>query len=179
MVRAINSKIKAFDNNSLIRRLPIYRVLYVVAHNFPQHVHIRSTHPTSIKMKVIVAVTTSLLVAIHTATKADAFSLNMSSDNKSTTPSRRSFLSTAAASVAAMGTIATFQPANYAEAATPTIYKLDSGVTYATLKEGKGSYPQPGDIVAIEYTGYLTSGAIFDKTHSEGAQNALLFKLGR
>jgi len=32
--------------------------------------------------------------------------------------------------------------------------------------------------VAIEYTGYLTSGQIFDATHSEGKTNALLFKLG-
>ena len=49
----------------------------------------------------------------------------------------------------------------------------------AVLKDvDKKSYPQPGDIVAIEYTGYLTSGAIFDGTHSEGKQNALLFKLG-
>ena len=37
---------------------------------------------------------------------------------------------------------------------------------------------QEGDIVAIEYTGYLTSGSIFDGTHAEGKQNALLFKFG-
>ena len=35
-----------------------------------------------------------------------------------------------------------------------------------------------GDIVAIEYTGYLANGQIFDATHSEGKSNSLLFKLG-
>lgn len=73
-------------------------------------------------------------------------------------------------------TIATTQPA---EAATPQIYNLPSGVKYAILKDvTKGSFPQTGDIVAVEYTGYLRNGQIFDATHSEGKQNALLFKLG-
>ena len=35
-----------------------------------------------------------------------------------------------------------------------------------------------GDIVAIDYTGYLVNGQIFDATHSEGKSNALLFKIG-
>jgi FKBP-type peptidyl-prolyl cis-trans isomerase len=35
-----------------------------------------------------------------------------------------------------------------------------------------------GDIVAIDYTGYLANGQIFDATHSGGKNNALLFKLG-
>jgi FKBP-type peptidyl-prolyl cis-trans isomerase len=66
-----------------------------------------------------------------------------------------------------------------ANAAAPTIYNLNSGIKYAVLKDvQKGSYPQKGDIVAIEYTGYLTTGAIFDGTHSEGKLNALLFNLG-
>ena len=33
--------------------------------------------------------------------------------------------------------------------------------------------------MAIEYTGYLTDGTIFDATHSEGKSNALLFQLGQ
>ena len=32
--------------------------------------------------------------------------------------------------------------------------------------------------MAIEYTGYLANGQIFDATHSEGKSNSLLFKLG-
>lgn len=35
-----------------------------------------------------------------------------------------------------------------------------------------------GDFVAIDYTGYLANGQIFDATHAEGKQNALLFNLG-
>jgi len=53
---------------------------------------------------------------------------------------------------------------------------------YAILKQPpdlkKASVPAPGDIVAIEYTGYLSDGRIFDGTHSEGKKNALTFKLG-
>ncbi|KAG7364522.1 peptidylprolyl isomerase [Nitzschia inconspicua] len=130
-------------------------------------------------MKVFaVVVAIALLAALHPST--DAFSLEMrtlTSDNL-VSSSRRSFFSSTAASLGALASIALVQPAEKVEAASPAIYKLDSGITYATLKEGKGSYPQAGDIVAIEYTGYLTNGAIFDKTHSEGSQNALLFKLG-
>jgi FKBP-type peptidyl-prolyl cis-trans isomerase len=110
-------------------------------------------------------------------TKVDAFSLPTGIDGS--TASRRGFLSTAASAAGAVLTAASAQPSGSAQAATPTIYKLNSGVKYAILKEAtKGSYPQPGDIVAIEYTGYLTTGTIFDGTHSEGKQNALLFKLG-
>ena len=64
--------------------------------------------------------------------------------------------------------------------AAPEIFNTPSGIKYAVLKEpkNKGSYPLNGDIVAIEYTGYLTDGSIWDSTHSEGKSNALLFKLG-
>merc|ERR1711990_339855 len=56
---------------------------------------------------------------------------------------------------------------------------MGTGIKYAVLKDSdKASRPQKGDIVAIEYTGYLTSGAIFDGTHGEGKQNALVFTLG-
>lgn len=122
------------------------------------------------------------------------------SSASSSSSSRRSFLSqatvgTAAATLAGVATTTTMTavlplpPAQAATAATtattakPQIYKLSSGIKYAVLKDvpkgkGGGGFPQPGDIVAIEYTGYLTDGAIFDGTHSEGKQNALLFKLG-
>jgi FKBP-type peptidyl-prolyl cis-trans isomerase len=64
-------------------------------------------------------------------------------------------------------------------AATPEITTLESGIKYATLKKpGKDFAPQKGDIVAIEYTGYLADGTIWDSTHAEGKNNNLLFKLG-
>jgi FKBP-type peptidyl-prolyl cis-trans isomerase len=135
-------------------------------------------------MKEFAVVVAALGFVILHRFAVDAFSLDMSLSSmskKPTAPTRRAFLSTAFATLGAAASVASLQPVERAQAATssPSIYKLNSGVTYATLKEGKGSFPQPGDIVAIEYTGYLTSGAIFDKTHSEGSQNALLFKLGR
>jgi hypothetical protein len=116
--------------------------------------------------------------------QAGAFSMSMVSEN---TPTRRGFMANAATSAAAVITASTLQSTGAANAA-PTIYNLNCGVKYALLKDaekgsfltdpGQGSYPHQGDIVAIEYTGYLTSGVIFDGTHSEGKSNALLFKLG-
>ena len=62
------------------------------------------------------------------------------------------------------------------------IYNTSKGVKYAITKDlkkgAKETYPQPGDIVAVDFTGYKTNGQIFDATHSEGKSNALLFKLG-
>ena len=50
---------------------------------------------------------------------------------------------------------------------------------YAILQQGKGkSSPLKGDLVAIEYTGYLADGTVFDATHSTGKNNVLLFELG-
>jgi FKBP-type peptidyl-prolyl cis-trans isomerase len=60
------------------------------------------------------------------------------------------------------------------------IYNTPSGIKYAVIRKeaNKSTFPQMGDIVAIEYTAYLTNGQIWDSTHSEGKSNALLFKLG-
>jgi len=113
-------------------------------------------------------------MAITLAPECQGFSITMVSQN----PSRRTVMKTAASSVAAViatGSVTTLvPPAN----AAPSIYKLDSGIKYAITKESDRGYPQPGDIVAVEYTGYLSNGVIFDATHSEGKSNALLFKLG-
>jgi len=91
--------------------------------------------------------------------------------------SRRSFISSAAASVAAA-----FVVTPTSTHAAPQIFTTNKGVKYAITKDlpkdAKKISPQPGDIVAIEYTGYLTSGQIFDSTHAEGKNNVLLFKLG-
>lgn len=119
-------------------------------------------------MKTILSLTLAVAAVCHTS----AFSLSMNLPEMST---RRAFIGSSAAAVVAATTLQAPQIAN----AGPAIYKLDCGIKYAVTKDtDKKQYPQQGDIVAIEYTGYLTSGQIFDGTHSEGKSNALLFKLG-
>lgn len=111
--------------------------------------------------------------------EANAFSLSMKSSEEVSTISRRSLFSTigATATAAVIGA-SNGTPAN----AAPQIFTTPSGIKYAVLKEPKDSkkapYPQKGDIVAIDYTGYLSNGQIFDSTHSESSSNSLLFKLG-
>lgn len=66
-----------------------------------------------------------------------------------------------------------------AATASPEIFTTPNGIKYATTKKGTGKgSPIDKDIVAIEYTGYLTDGTIFDATHAEGKQKALVFELG-
>ncbi len=38
------------------------------------------------------------------------------------------------------------------------------GVSYAVTKKGKGAYPKKGDIVVVEYKGYLTNGEMFEES---------------
>jgi len=97
--------------------------------------------------------------------------------------SRRSFLSNvgaaAAASVVAGTSSSGFAPQRANAAAAPEILQTPKGIKYATLQSARDkSPPLKGDLVAIEYTGYLTDGTIFDATHSTGKNNALLFELG-
>lgn len=106
-------------------------------------------------------------------------------ENARNSLNRRSFFSNVASvSIVPVVTAASFGVGGGgmilpATAASPEIFNLKSGIKYAITKPSeKGQYPQVGDIVAIEYTGYLTNGQIFDATHSEGKKNALLFKLG-
>lgn len=93
--------------------------------------------------------------------------------------SRRAFV-TGAISSAVVGALSLRQ-IDPAVAATPEIFKTPNGIKYAVTREQDSKNavtPREGDIVAIEYTGYLTDGEIFDATHAEGKKNALLFKLG-
>lgn len=123
--------------------------------------------------KLLSVIATTLLLG-----RTSAFSLSMQQQGGA---SRRAFfqktVSTAAAGVVATS-VPTILPAN----AAPEIYNTPSGLKYAILKQPKdpkkATVPQDGDLVAIEYTGYLTSGQIFDSTHAEGKANALSFKLG-
>lgn len=92
---------------------------------------------------------------------------------------RRSFFTES--SYGALGFIAssTFSVPQAAVSA-PEIFNTPSGIKYAILRDtnSKTASPVNGDFVAIEYTGYLTNGQIWDSTHAEGKGNALLFKLG-
>ena len=121
----------------------------------------------------------ALPLVLGPRTIVEGFSLSMVAENQLPTSSRRGFFSAAVTSVGAVVTAAALQPAGNAVAA-PTIYNLPNGIKYAITQDvTKGSYPRGGDIIAIEYTGYLSNGAIFDATHSIGKKNALGFQLGR
>ena len=84
-----------------------------------------------------------------------------------TSSTRRNFfskvVSTTTLIVSTSGLIEVVSP-DQALAASPEMFKTPNGIKYATLKKptGKGS-PIDKDIVAIEYTGYLTDGTIFGK----------------
>ena len=72
---------------------------------------------------------------------------------------RRAFISKITSTGIAIGGVAAagVSPA----LAGPEILKLSSGIKYAITKPSeKGQYPESGDIVAIEYTGYLSSGQV-------------------
>jgi len=100
-----------------------------------------------------------------------AFSVDSNSN------SRRNFLTTLTTGASAAAAAVVVAPS--IASAGPEILKLDSGIKYAITKPSEsGKIPLQGDFVVIEYTGYLTSGQIFDATHAEGRKNALLFKLG-
>jgi FKBP-type peptidyl-prolyl cis-trans isomerase len=92
-------------------------------------------------------------------------------------PSRRAFLTRAVATATAAAVPFIAGP-NSALAA-PQIFTTPGGIKYAVTKESSSKVvPQDKDIVAIEYTGYLTDGSIFDATHAQGKKNALMFEVG-
>mmetsp|Transcript_15325 Transcript_15325/g.18653 ORF Transcript_15325/g.18653 Transcript_15325/m.18653 type:complete len:184 (-) Transcript_15325:210-761(-) len=109
-----------------------------------------------------------------------AFILSFSGISAFSSGSRRAFMNkVGGASAATFGFATATVPLIESANAAPEILKTASGIKYAVTKEtDKKNFPQSGDIVAIEYTGYLSNGQIFDATHSEGKKNALLFKLG-
>jgi FKBP-type peptidyl-prolyl cis-trans isomerase len=130
-------------------------------------------------MMRLVLIFAAFVSVLCVRTKVAAFSLSMTTEQQAS--SRRGFLNTAATSAVAgaIVTAVSLQPTVKADAAAPTIYNLSNGIKYAVTKDvAKGSFPQEGDICAIEYTGYLSNGAIFDATHAEGNKKMLLFKLG-
>jgi FKBP-type peptidyl-prolyl cis-trans isomerase len=121
-----------------------------------------------------------ILVAVVMTATSNAYNLGTSE------PSRRTFLQRAASSaVAALVGVgsSTMLPSTGplpVQAAAPQIFDTANGIKYAVLipPKDKSAPPAKGDLVAIEYTGYLTDGTVFDSTHAEGKRNALLFQLG-
>jgi len=98
----------------------------------------------------------------------------------STIEGRRAFVShVGKASAAAVG-VASVLTESPDVASAVVMQNTEGGVKYAVTNDskGKGGYPQNGDVIAIEYTGYLTSGQIFDSTHALGQNKPLVFVLG-
>ena len=127
-------------------------------------------------MKTIVSAI--LLASASILDGVAGFSVTMSS-GRPQIDSRRAFLSSSAAVIGASSISGIISPSPSNAASTKEILNTPSGIKYAVLKEGgKSTSPYKGDIVAVEYTGYLANGQIFDATHAEGKSNALLFKLG-
>lgn len=80
---------------------------------------------------------------------------------------------------AAVVTSSATSPSLPAVAAPEIKTTTDGKIKYAVVKSPQENGPPlKGDIVAIEYTGYLTNGQIFDATHAEGKKNALMFEVG-
>jgi FKBP-type peptidyl-prolyl cis-trans isomerase len=121
----------------------------------------------------LVVLSLALTTGINQAT---SFSMSIKTEGFS----RRAFVSSVSASTAAFAAIVT--SGSSPAAATPQIYNTPEGVKYAILKEPKDPKkaiaPMQNDIVAIDYTGYLADGTIFDATHAEGKGKELLFQLG-
>ena len=104
----------------------------------------------------------TLFIFALCCTEVDSYSTSSTSPHGS----RRAFVTKSTAFVAAAG-IATSLVGTKATTAAPEISTLPCGIKYATLKPPKDNKkPQTGDIVAIEYTGYLTDGTIFGKWNS-------------
>mmetsp|Transcript_17241 Transcript_17241/g.36164 ORF Transcript_17241/g.36164 Transcript_17241/m.36164 type:complete len:146 (-) Transcript_17241:623-1060(-) len=94
-----------------------------------------------------------------------AFSMSMRGPRPSDSDlnSRRSFLSTTAASVTVASLAVAAQPQPSIAATAKEIITSPSGIKYAVTKQPtdkKPVAPLKGDIVAIEYTGYLTNGQV-------------------
>lgn len=130
--------------------------------------------PTSTTVRCILLLFT--LALTHTA---DALSTPTPNHESS---SRRTFISRlTTATAGAVATVALGLPPQPSVAAGVVMQNTDNGIKYAVTKpaDNKGSAsPQTGDLVAIEYTGYLTTGQIFDATHAPGSNKFLFFNLG-
>lgn len=59
----------------------------------------------------------------------------------------------------------------------PVVQETDLGIQYLVSKKGSGAYPNPGDFVVINYTGFLSDGTVFDTTEAKG-KKPLAFRMG-
>jgi FKBP-type peptidyl-prolyl cis-trans isomerase len=57
------------------------------------------------------------------------------------------------------------------------VQETDLGIQYLISKKGTGPYPNPGDFVVINYTGFLSDGTVFDSTEGKG-KKPLAFRMG-
>eukprot|EP00560_Eucampia_antarctica_P005230 CAMPEP_0197832548 /NCGR_PEP_ID=MMETSP1437-20131217/15266_1 /TAXON_ID=49252 ORGANISM="Eucampia antarctica, Strain CCMP1452" /NCGR_SAMPLE_ID=MMETSP1437 /ASSEMBLY_ACC=CAM_ASM_001096 /LENGTH=196 /DNA_ID=CAMNT_0043435979 /DNA_START=56 /DNA_END=646 /DNA_ORIENTATION=+ len=128
------------------------------------------------KQTVYAWLATLLLCNISSFSDAFSFSSSRSTDMTmklgDATSRRTFFVSSAAAALSTVPLVA--------KAAGPEIFTTQNGVKYATIKQpsAKAAIPRQGDLVVVEYTGYLSNGQIFDATHAEGKKKELLFKIG-
>ncbi len=134
---------------------------------------------------MVKSVVTAIILAfssLHVNHGAFAFTMSTRGPRAidSNLSSRRSFLSTTAASVTAASLIGAAQPQPSMAVSAKEIITTPSGIKYAVTKEPtdkKLVAPLSGDIVAIEYTGYLANGQVrsmrknrsnhFDSAHTD------------
>jgi FKBP-type peptidyl-prolyl cis-trans isomerase len=64
-------------------------------------------------------------------------------------------------------------------AANSAVMTTPSGLIYIITKRSEGRYPRPGETVAVNYTGLLTSGVKFDSSHDRGQPYKFKLGLGR
>ena len=116
-----------------------------------------------------------LRVLFHISLVATS-TLALSAPSKTQT-SRRGFLGQAV-SFGLGGAVVATTP--FSSWAAPEILTAANGkIKYATLQPAlEKPSSQKGDVVAIEYTGYLSDGTIFDATHAQGKKNVLMFQVG-
>jgi len=56
--------------------------------------------------------------------------------------------------------------------------RTESGISYEILREGAGSMPQPGDVVAVHYTGTLLNGKKFGSSYDTGGPFVFMAGVG-
>jgi FKBP-type peptidyl-prolyl cis-trans isomerase len=56
---------------------------------------------------------------------------------------------------------------------------LDGGLQIATITDGQGAQPRPGDLVTVNYSGWLLDGALFDSSLRNGQPFSFILGQGR
>jgi FKBP-type peptidyl-prolyl cis-trans isomerase len=59
----------------------------------------------------------------------------------------------------------------------PQAKKTSTGLRYVILKEGLGDFAKPGDLLSVNYRGFLLDGTTFDE--NKDPINPFTFRLGR